>query len=64
MSMRYADKSFVELMEWLYVWYVQIMPRGLKRNQYKMQVKYNAEYPIETFFDQMEMGQEFTIAIN
>ena len=44
--MGYGNKYFVELMEWIYVRYVQIMPVYLMRNQEKMQATYNVLDPI------------------
>ena len=34
--MVYANNSFVELIDWLYVWYVQIVTGDLMRNQDKI----------------------------
>ena len=51
-------------MEWIYVRYGGILPRGLKMKQDKMQATYNTKYSIEIMFNQMEMGQEFAIAGN
>ena len=64
MVMGYKNKSFVDLMNWLYVWYGQITPRDLMQNQYQMNATYKVEYPIEIMFDQMERWQEFEIAGN
>ena len=41
MVLGYANNSFVQLMDWFYIWYVQIMPRDLLINQDKMQATYN-----------------------
>ena len=41
MVMGCAKKSFVELMEWLYVRYGKIMPGEIMQNQDKMQATYN-----------------------
>ena len=57
MVMGYANKYFVELMDWLYVWYGQITPGDLMLNQEEMQATYNAEDPIEILFDQIETGK-------
>ena len=57
MVMGYDNKSFVEFMSWLHVWYSQIMPRDLIMNQEKMQATYNIKDPIEILFDQIEMIQ-------
>ena len=43
MLMGYANKSFVELTEWLYVRYRQITPGDLMKNQYEMQATYNVK---------------------
>ena len=64
MLMGYANKSFVELIDWIYVRYGQITPVDLTRNQGKMKSMYNVEDPIEILFYQMDTGQEFTIAGN
>ena len=45
MVLGYANNSFVQLMDWFYIWYVQIMPRDLLINQDKMQTTYNIEDP-------------------
>ena len=45
MVLGYANNSFVQLMDWFYIWYVQIMPRDLLINQDKMQATYNIEDP-------------------
>ena len=47
-----------------YVRYSQITPGYLTRDQYKIQVTYNVKYSTEVLLDQMETGQEFTIAGN
>ena len=39
MVIGYANKSFVELMDWIYVRYEQIIPRDLIRNQDEIQAK-------------------------
>ena len=39
MVIGYANKSFVELMDWIYVRYEQIIPRDLMRNQDEIQAK-------------------------
>ena len=57
MGIRYANNYFFELMDWIYVKYVQIMPVYLMSNQYEMKVEYNIKYPIEILFYHMEMGQ-------
>ena len=62
--MVYANNSFVELIDWLYVWYVQIMHVDLMQNQDEMQAMCNVEYPINILFVQMEKGQESAIAGN
>ena len=64
MVLGYTIKSLMELMDCIYVRYGQIAPRGLMRNQDEMKVTYNAEYPIEILFDQMDTGQELAIAGN
>ena len=64
MVMGYAKKSFVELMDWLYVRHGHITPVEIKRKQEKTQATYNYEDPIEILFDQIETGQEFTVAGN
>ena len=64
MVMGYENKSFVELMDWLYVWYGQIRHVDLIPNQDEMQAMCNVEYPINILFVQMEKGQEFAIAGN
>ena len=56
--MGYANKSFVELMDWMYVRYRKITPGDLMRNQYKMQAAYSIEDPIDILFNWMETGQE------
>ena len=38
--------------------------RRYNENQDNMQTAYHVEEPIEIFFDQIETGQEFTIAVN
>ena len=57
MVMGYENKSFLYLMNWLYVSYVQIIPGDLISNQGEMQATYNVKYPIEILFVQMETGQ-------
>ena len=64
MVIGYANNSFIELMDWLYVLYGQITPGYLMRNQDKIQAENNIEQPIETRFDHMETVQEFEIARN
>ena len=46
MVMGYANKSFVEVVEWLCVGYFQITPGCLMRNQDKIQVTYNSKETI------------------
>ena len=64
MVMGYANKSFVDLMDWIYVRYVKIMPGELMHNQDEMRSTYNFKLPIEILFNQMQMGQEFAISGN
>ena len=56
MVMGYTNKPFVDLMDWLYVWYRQITPGYLIRNQDKMQATSNVKERIEILFLQMETG--------
>ena len=62
--MVYANKYFVELMECILFRYGQITTGYLMKNQDKMKATYNVKDPIETLFDQMQTGQEFTISGN
>ena len=64
MVMRYANKYFLEFMEWLYIRYRQITPRDLRQNQDNSESTYNIKNLIKILFDQMEIGQGFTIAGN
>ena len=64
MVMGYANKSFVELMDWLYVRYDQIMPGYLMQNQENMKATYDVKDPIHILFDQIEMGYKFAVAGN
>ena len=64
MVMGYPNKYSVELMYWIYVRYVKIMTVDLMKNQDRIQSTYNVDDLIEILFDQMEMGQEFSIAGN
>ena len=41
MVIGYEKKSFIEFMDWLYVWYDQIKPGDLMVNQEEMKAKYN-----------------------
>ena len=41
MVMGYANKSFIDLMDWLYVRYGQITPGDLMQNQKDIQATYN-----------------------
>ena len=58
---KYGDgvckKSFVDLMDWLYVWYGQIKPGYLIPNQDNMKAMYNVKDLLEIMFDHMETGQ-------
>ena len=51
MVMGYAYNSFVELMNWLCIIYVKIMPGYLMQNQDEMQATYNTEDPINILFN-------------
>ena len=51
MVIGYANKSFVELMDCLYVSYVQITSGDIIQNEEEMQATYNIEDPIEIMFD-------------
>ena len=62
--MGYADKTFLEQMDWLYIHYGKIMPRDLIKNQDMMPTLYHVEEPIEILFDQIETGQECLITVN
>ena len=53
MIMGYANKSFVELLEQMYVQYGQITPVFLMSNQEEMQATYNVEDTIYILFDQI-----------
>ena len=64
MVMGYANKSFVELRDWMYVQYEKITPGDLMWNQENMKSMYNINELIEILLDQMEMGQESTISGN
>ena len=61
MGKKYGDgvckKSFVDLMDWLYVWYGQIKPGYLIPNQDNMKAMYNVKDLLEIMFDHMETGQ-------
>ena len=64
MVMVFANKSFVELLDWLYIQYGQITPWDLMKDQDTMQTSYHVEEPTEILFNHIETGQEFTIAWN
>ena len=51
MVMGYTNKSFVKVMDWMYVRYGHIPPGDLIRNQEEMQGTYTSEDPITTLFD-------------
>ena len=55
--MGYANKSFVDLMDWMYVRYGQITPGEKMQNQEEMQATYNVKDPINILFYQIETGQ-------
>ena len=50
MVVGYTNKSLVELMDWLFMWYGQITPGDLMQNLEEMQVMYNVEYTIDILF--------------
>ena len=60
----YTNKTSVEIMYWLYIFYGKITPDELMKNQYTMQSSYHVEEPIEILFDQIKTGKEFEIAGN
>ena len=62
--MGFANKTFMERMDWLYTCYGKITLIHLMKNQDKMQTSYHVEGPIEILFDQINMGQELLIAVN
>ena len=62
--LEYANKTFLELMYWLYIHYRQIYPGDLMKNRDMMQTLYHVEEPIEILFNHIETGQEFSIAGN
>ena len=64
MVMGYANKSFLELMDWLYVKYGHITAGDLLKNKEDMQATYTVKDPIELLFDQIETGQESAVAGN
>ena len=64
MVMGYANKSFIDLMDWLYVRYGQITPGDLMQNQKDIQATYNTQDPIKTPFDKIKTGKEFAVAGN
>ena len=59
-----GNKYFVEFMDQLYVIYGKITPGDLMKKQYTMQAAYQVEETIEIISNQIDMGQEFTIAGN
>ena len=58
MVVRYANKYFVEMMNWIYDRYGQITPGDLMNNQNEIQATYNIGDLIEIMFDQMYKVQE------
>ena len=56
MVMGYAKKSFVNILDWMYVRYDHITPGYLMQKQEEMQATYNVKDPIDILFDQNEMG--------
>ena len=62
--MVYAKKTLVEVMDWLYICYRQIVPGKLMKNQDTMQASYHVEEPIKIIFYQFKTGQEFAIAVH
>ena len=62
--MGYTNKTFVELMGSIYMCYGKITPGELMENKDTMQALYHVEEPIEIFFYNIEMKQEFRIAGN
>ena len=53
MVMGYTNKSFVKLMDWLYVQYGHITPGDLVRNQEEMQATYRVDDPTNILFEQI-----------
>ena len=51
MVIGYANKSFIDLMNWLYVRYGQITPGDHMWDQEYMEAKYNVEDSIDILFD-------------
>ena len=62
--MGYASKTFMELIDWLFIRYGKITPVDLLNNKDTVQALYHFEDPIGILFDQIETGQEFAIAGN
>ena len=60
--MVHANKSYVELMDWLYVQCGQIAPGDLMQNQEEIQATYNVKNPIDILFYQIDTGQESAVA--
>ena len=48
-------------MDWIYIWYGQIMPGDLTKNKDTIQAAYHVKDPIEIIFNQIKTGQKFTI---
>ena len=53
MVMGYTNKSFVKLMDWLYVQYGHITPGDLVRNQEEMQATYRVDDPTDILSEQI-----------
>ena len=51
--MGYANKTFVELMYWLYIHYGRITPVNLTKNKYTMQTSYHVKELTEIIFNQI-----------
>ena len=56
MMIRYANKFFVELMDWLYIRYGQITPGYLIKKKEYTQATYNVEDPTKILFLNIETG--------
>ena len=59
--MRYTNKMFVELTDWIYIHYGKITPGEIMNNQDTTQASNYVEELTEILFNQIETGQEFKI---